>query len=298
MNQTRRIRPLALWMFLLPGLLIYCFIIAFPILFSVFLSFFSFVTIGNLKYTALDNFRRLVADQDFLNALRNNVVIIFGSIVGQLGIGYLFALYFSGRTRKFGNALQAAIFFPAALSPVVIGFVWKIIYARHYGPINTLLGLFIADSRLPAWLENPDIALFSVLVPIIWQQVGFYMVVFIAGIRAIPTEILEVAEIDGAGWWARIRHIIVPLTRGTWRTCFVLCIAGSMRIFDQVYVMTAGGPGRSTQVLALLTYQTSFSYMRLGYGNAMSVGITVLGILFVVISQVLTARPGKGGEPA
>jgi raffinose/stachyose/melibiose transport system permease protein len=293
MNQARRISPLSLWSFLLPGLLMYCFIIIFPILFSLFLSFFSFVTISNLRFTGWANFARLVRDADFYNALVNNVIIIAGSIVGQLGIGYLFALYFASRTGKLGNAVQAAIFFPAALSPVVVGFVWKIIYERHFGPINAFLGLFLAESSLPAWLESTDTALFSVLVPVVWQWVGFYMVVFIAGIRAVPADVLESAAIDGAGPWARVRHVIMPLTRGTLRTCLVLCIAGSMRVFDQVYVMTAGGPGRSTQVLALLTYNTSFTYMQLGYGNAMSVGISVIGILFVVVSQLATVRGVK-----
>jgi raffinose/stachyose/melibiose transport system permease protein len=289
---------MALWSLILPGLLIYSFIIAFPTLFSLFLSFFNFVTIRDLRFTGVSNFTKLILDSDFTNALLNNLIIIAGSIIGQLGIGYLFALFFSDRVRKLGPALQASIFFPAALSPIVIGFVWKIIYARHYGLINTFLRLFMTESRTPAWLENPDLALFSVLLPIIWQWVGFYMVIFIAGIRAIPEEILEVAEIDGAKPFARVRHIIIPLTRSTLETSLVLCIAGSMRVFDHVYVMTAGGPGRSTMVLALLTYTTSFSHMRLGYGNAMSVGITVLGILFVAVSQIAFRGLGRGEEHA
>ena len=284
---TRRIGKKALLTLLLPGFTIYAFIIAFPILFSLFLSLFKFVTIGNLEFVGFENFRRLFSDTDYLGAIRNNIIIIAGSILGQLGVGYLFALYFSNREQSFHGIEKAVIFFPAALSSVVVGFVWKIVYGHYNGLINTFLLLFLEKSELPGWLDNPDLALFAVMLPIIWQWVGFYMMIFLAGIKAIPKEILEVAEIDGASKSARVRHIIIPLTRSTIQISLVLCIAGAMRVFDQIFVMTEGGPGQSTMVLALLTYKTSFHQMRLGYGNAMSVGITLLGLLFVLVSQLL-----------
>lgn len=295
MNQARKERPFTIASLILPGFIIYFFVVLFPILFSLFLSLFNFSTVARMRFIGIGNYRKLVADREFYNALANNLVIIAGSVVGQLGIGYAFALAFAGRTLKRGSGLQALIFFPAALSPIVIGFVWKIIYGRYQGLLNAFLGLFLPREGLPRWLEDPDIALGSVLAPIVWQEVGFYMVIFIAGIKAIPAEILESAEIDGAGTRARIRHIIIPMTQSAIKTALILCIAGSMRVFDQVYIMTGGGPGRSTMVLALLTYNTSFTYMRLGYGNAMSVGISVLGIAFVLFSQTLLKKI-NGGE--
>ena len=290
---SRNIKTTSLLALIFPGVLIYSFVILFPIVFSLFLSLYKFVTIGKLDFVGLLNYRRLLGDADFLQALGNNIVIILGSVLGQLGLGYLFALYFSNRASRVSGLSQAVIFFPAALSPVVVGFVWKIIYGRYNGLINSLLVNFIPPDNLPAWLDNPDLALFSVMLPIIWQWVGFYMMVFIAGIKAIPHEILEVAEIDGASMVRRVLHIIVPLTRSTIQISLVLCIAGAMRVFDQVYVMTGGGPGQSTTVLALLTYKTSFQQMRLGYGNAMSVGITVIGIIFVILSQWASRVVGK-----
>jgi raffinose/stachyose/melibiose transport system permease protein len=168
------------------------------------------------------------------------------------------------------------------------------IYNKDYGLLDAVLRKIGLGSLILPWLDNPKFVMISVSIPIIWQYIGFYLVIFLAAFQSIDPEVFESAEIDGAVGAKRALYITIPLLMDTLKIAVMLCIAGNMKIFDQIYVMTGGGPGNSSTVLAQYAYQNSFRMFKLGYGSAISIGILVLSTSIILISRKLWG--GNGSE--
>jgi raffinose/stachyose/melibiose transport system permease protein len=170
------------------------------------------------------------------------------------------------------------------------------LYDYNFGLLNYLLKIIGRPDLVQAWLSNNELSLAFVSIPIVWQYIGFYMIIFLSSFASIDKSILEMAEIDGASGFQRAIHISVPLMKNTLIVALVLCISGNMKTFDHIYVMTAGGPGTATSVMALYAYNMSFIRNNMGYGNALSVGILVLSLAVTLGSSffVRLAARDKG----
>ena len=187
-------------------------------------------------------------------------------------------------------------FFPSTVAAVSIGFIWQMIYDYNRGLINWFLDKIGRADLRQVWLNNEGLVMLLVAIPLVWQWIGYYMVILLSAISSIDQEIFEVAELDGANAIQRAVYIVFPLVKNTILVCITLCIAGNMKAFDNIYVMTKGGPGTSSMVMAMYGYQVSFSQQNMGYGSAISVGIFVLSLLVIGGSQWLIGLMTKKSD--
>lgn len=185
---------------------------------------------------------------------------------------------------------RAIMFFPVVLSPVVVGFIWVLVYNINWGLLNTLLRAIGLDSWTRLWLDDPDIVIYSVTVPLMWQYLGLFMVIFLAGLSVVPRDLLEAAEIDGAGGFRKTIHVTLPLLAKTWRVVLILAISGAVKVFEQPYVMTRGGPGMSSTVLAQYAYDLSFKRVQMTYSSTVAVGMLITSFLLIVAARILLDR--------
>jgi raffinose/stachyose/melibiose transport system permease protein len=289
MMTTHTLRPKgrAIFAFLFPGMMIYCIVVMLPLFTSLYYSFFNYSGGRSMKFIGLNNYTHLLKDMDFWNAFRNNMVIIVLSLVGQIGIAVIITALMTSKLLRFKTFHRNVIFLPVVISAVVVGFLWSMIYNKDYGLLDAVLRRFGLGSLILPWLDSPKYVMMSVSAPIIWQYIGFYLVIFLSAFQSISPEIFESAEIDGAIGVKRTLYITVPLLMDTFKVAVMLCIAGNMKIFDQIFVMTGGGPGNSSTVLAQYAYQNSFIMFKLGYGSTISIGILVLSTSIILISRKL-----------
>jgi ABC-type sugar transport systems, permease components len=279
---------------LFPGLLIYAFIVILPLFTSLYYSLFDYSGGSMMKFIGIQNYVQLVQDMDFWNAFKNNLIIIVLCLVGQIGIAVIITAFMTSKLLRFKTFHRNVIFLPVVISAVVVGFLWAIIYNQDYGFLNVVLKNIGLGSLIKPWLDDPKIVMISVSIPIIWQYIGFYLVIFLSAYQSISTDIFESAEIDGATGIKKAWYITIPLLSDTMKVAIMLCIAGNMKIFDQIFVMTGGGPGNSSTVLAQYAYQNSFIMFKLGYGSTISIGILVLSLSIILISRKL----GGGNKDA
>lgn len=277
--------------FILPGITLFCFAMLIPIFLALYYSFFDWESISKPVANGFANYARLVSDRLFWSSLFNNLKLAIYTLVGQVGIGYLMAIILKVKFIRLGRLHRTVMFFPVVIGTVVLSFLWMLVYSNDFGIINNFLKMVGLGQFATVWLSDPRVVIEALAVPLIWQWFGFYMVIFMGAIEAIPEEVLESAEIDGANGFKRIVYIFIPLTYNTLKVAVVLCLAGIMKMFDHILVMTAGGPGDSSMVLALYAYKTSFTDFQLGYGNTISVGI-----LLISLTITLLARKLMGGK--
>lgn len=193
----------------------------------------------------------------------------------------------NSRLAKLKGIHRTFAFFPSTVSAVCIGFIWMMIYDYKRGVLNWVLEAIGREDLTRVWLNEPGLVLLLVCIPLIWQFIGYYMVILLSAIGSVDSEIFEVAELDGASAFQRAIYIVLPLIKNTVLVCVTLCVAGNMKVFDHIYTMTKGGPGNSSMVMAMYGYQVSFSQQNMGYGSAISVGIFVVSLLVIVGVQVL-----------
>jgi raffinose/stachyose/melibiose transport system permease protein len=213
-------------------------------------------------------------------------LVLIASVFGQIPIALFIALLLNGKIRglKFFRSIG---FLPVVISTVIVSIVWNMVYNFDIGLLNQILRFIGLDGLARNWLGDPKLAMFSVSVTIIWQFVGLYLIIFLAALQNIPSEVHEAAEIDGATGWQKTSKITVPMLKETIMVCIMLCISGSLRTFDLIYVMTNGGPYHATEVMALYMYNNTFSSLRYGYGSAVSVMIFVFSFALVIIANKL-----------
>lgn len=268
---------------ILPALLIYIVFSIVPILQAFYYSVMEWDGLTEMKYVGLDNFITILKDSVFWNSLKNNIYVVFASVFGQISIA-LFVAILLNRKIKGAKFFRTIGFMPVVLSTVVIGLMWNLIYDSKSGLLNGVLSIIGLEDLAQNWLGNPKIAMIAVCITIIWQFVGQYLIIFLAALQNVSAEVLEAAEIDGATEWTTTWKITIPMIWETIVVAVILCISGSLRTFDLIYVMTHGGPSHSTDVMALYMYDSTFQNLQYGYGSAVSVLIFVfsLGLIFLV----------------
>lgn len=271
---------------LLPGVLIFIFSVIIPVLLSFKYSFYSWSGSSDMTFVGFQNYLDLMQDRNFYIALENNLKIVLFCIIGQIGFAFIVSSLLQSKKIRFKNFHQTVIFFPIVLSAVVLGLLWGLIYNKDIGVLNTVLHALHLDALIRPWLDDPKMVIYSISVPLIWQYIGYYMVILLAGMQGIPDNIYEVADIDGATGWRRALYITLPLLKNTIKVTIMLCIAGNMVVFDHIFVMTGGGPGKSSMVLAQYAYNNSFGMFKMGYGSTISIGIMLISLVMILITRV------------
>ncbi|MGM0939563.1 MAG: carbohydrate ABC transporter permease [Bacillota bacterium] len=278
---------------LLPALLLYSFFVIIPIFWSSYYGFFEWSGLGDATYIGLQNYIDVMQSPVFWRSFKNNLIIVAASVFGQVPIALALALMLR-KSNWFQKFVRSAVFLPMVISTVVVGLIWGYNYDPEIGVINTVLRAVGLESWTKAWLADPSVNMYAVAVPIIWNYIGPYLIIFIAAIQNIPSEMEEAAMIDGASGWKKLIYIILPNMWTTIKVAVVLCISGSLKAFDQVFVMTGGGPAESTEILATYMYNNTFLVYRYGYGSAVSTMIILLSLILIGISQVLMKRKNEG----
>lgn len=285
-----------LFAYLIIPVVVFVFAVFVPLVTALVYSFFQWKGGPVKTFNGLTNYITLFKDSTFWLSFRHNIFLVLVCIVGQIGIAFIFVLMINSKLVKLKGIHRTFGFFPSTVAAVSIGFIWKMIYDYNRGLINWFLDKIGRGDLAQVWLNNEDLVMLLVAIPLVWQWIGYYMVILLSAISSIDQEIFEVAELDGANAVQRAVYIVLPLVKNTILVCVTLCIAGNMKAFDNIYVMTSGGPGTASMVMAMYGYQVSFSQQNMGYGSAISVGIFVLSLLVIGGSQWLIGLMTKKSE--
>ncbi|HYX84396.1 MAG TPA: sugar ABC transporter permease [Gaiellales bacterium] len=267
------------YLFLSPGLILFFVFFLFSLAFSFYLSFHQWDILNPAKpYVGLDNYRELRHDPYFRTALVNTFWFTFWSVPLSIAAGLAIALLLNRQIRVRG--LFRTLFYLPVVTPLIVSaLIWKWVYNGDFGLANYYLEKLHLIHHPIEWLSDPNLAMPSVIVMSIWTRVGFCMVVYLAGLQAIPEEYYEAARVDGASSWRQFRHITLPLLGPSTFFLFVLTIIQSWQVFDQIFVMTGGGPLRATTTVVYYIWQTGFQQFTMGYAAA--VAYTLFAIIFV-----------------
>jgi raffinose/stachyose/melibiose transport system permease protein len=250
-------------------------------------AFTNWTGIGSFDWIGFDNFVRIFQDPSKMVALWNTLFLAFGSVilVNVIGLGLALALNRGLKTRY---ALRVLFFMPVVLSPLAVSYIWKFIFDFN-GPLNTFLRGIGLDSLTKAWTGDPTFAIWTILIVIVWQQTGFAMVIYMAGLAGVPPEIEEAASIDGANLMQRFWHVTLPAIRPAVAIATTLGLVNGLRVFDQIMALTGTGPAGATATLATEVYKQAFSLGQFGYGAALALVLTAIILIFAIIQQRLTA---------
>ncbi|GII56002.1 sugar ABC transporter permease [Planotetraspora thailandica] len=290
----KRARPVLAW-FLIPALALYAFVVLVPSARGAAFAFTDWDGLNPMRhFVGLANFRKMLEDEAARDALRQTLIIAVAITVVQNAVGLLLALGVHSRIKS-RNVLRVLLFAPAVMTPVVTAALWKYILAPE-GALNGLIAAIGPDSWQQNWLGDPTLALCSVVGIIIWQFAGYSMVIFLAGLQGIPQEVYEAASVDGASDWRRLRHIILPLLAPATTINLMLSIIGGLKLFDQVWVMTGGGPGTATETLSTLIYKNAFQFNEYAYSVALAIVLTVFVAVISGGQYRLLHRQGRAAR--
>lgn len=269
------------WSFILPNLIGFVAITLVPVIAAFALSFASWDGYNPPAWVGLKNFRRLFKDDATMTALRNTVYYAAGhvplTLLASLGLALLL-----NRKMRGVAFFRAVAFFPYITSLVAVAIVWNMLFNPQFGPVNQFLGWFGVHG--PGWTTSTAWAMPAVIATSVWRDMGYYMILFLAGLQAIPRELYEAAEVDGANAWQRFRAVTVPGLRPTTFLVLILLTVQSFKVFDLIFVMTGGGPGEATLVLSQQIYQTGIVDGEYGYASAISVLLFLL-VLVCTLTQ-------------
>lgn len=277
-----------IFFFLLPALLLWGIFLFYPILRSFYKTFFFSVYNINPEFIGLGNYTKLFNDSVVWLATKNTFIFMIAAVVVQVGMGILLAV-FVDLVKHGKNFFRTTFFFPIVLSAASLGLLFRLLYNYDAGLLNSILGLFNIDPVL--WLDSAK-ALAMVMIPTIWQYVGFYFVIILTALTKIPESLYEVARIEGATTFQRVTKITLPLIVQDIRVTIVLAITGTLKVFDMVWVITAGGPFDSSQVLGTYMYSTVFQQRLFGYGSTIAIFIIILGVVVTTLTNKFISNKG------
>jgi len=277
--------------FILPslcGFIVFTFI---PVLISLFLSFTKWNFMEGwsaIKFTGLTNYIRLFTDEWFLNSYKNNILFTAITVPILIALGMVMASVLNKYIWG-GSIVRTMIFIPYIASVVAVCAVWMVLLQPNYGPVNQFLRM-IGIKNPPGWLADFKWSLPSIMIIYIWQQVGYYSIVFLAGLKGVPEDVYEAARVDGASSIRQFFSITIPLISPTTFFLTIMGIIGSFKVFDQISVLTQGGPGSSSSVMAYYVYRTAFDYYEMGYANTLAWALFVLVFVVTLIQWKLQDR--------
>ncbi len=293
-NLSLRTKEHLWWVaFIAPAFLIYTVIFLGPVISSFYYSMTNWNGFTKtMDFIGFSNYAHLFTDPAFMKALHNTFVFAGLIVILQNGLAIPLALALDSKI-KTKSLLKVIIFAPAIFSPLVVGYTWLYIYEPE-GLLNSLLGAMGFEETKQIWLGDPKFALYAIVVIVLWQYVGYSMVIFLANLQTIPADLYEAADIDGAGGMRKFRFITFPLLAPSITINVVLASIGSLKAFDIIYVTTKGGPFQATETITTLLFTTAFKKDSFGYGTSMGVIMFLLIFLLSVIQIALLRRREVG----
>lgn len=277
---------------IMPAVILFTVFFLAPIFISVYYSFTDFSGIGAAKFIGFKNYQVLLKDKFFFIALKNTFIILIGITITILPLSFIVALLLEKPFRGSG-AVQSMIFAPNVIAPILVGLIWLFILDPKMGMINAILRSIGLSDYQQQWIGGKTLTPYSVAFVYLWQVLGFYTTINMAGLRSIPADIYEAAEIDGANYFQRIRKITILMMKNTIVINTILIITGGFKIFETVKQLTNGGPNHMSDVLVTYMYDTTFTSSRYGYGMAVA---TVSFVLCLIFSIIYLVNVGKSLE--
>ena len=276
--------------FIIPAVAIMATGLFFPVMQAFYLAFFDWeigTRFGSAPYVGLDNFERLLTDPDVRESLWVTIRFGFWTISIEMALGIALALLLEKPIR--GASLFRTIFIlPLMISPVVVGLIWRYLFDARIGWINYYLAQVGIEPQV--WLGDADLAFFAIVFTDIWQWTPFIFIIVIAGLQALPSEVLEASRIDGANWWQQIFLVKLPMIRSILLIALLMRLIDVFRALEVMFIMTGGGPGRSTELLSLHIYNRAFSTQQLGYASA-------IAVLLIAVVTIISLAILKLGNP-
>lgn len=287
-------KKLTPYLLLSPSLIIMAIFVGYPVIDALRISMYRY-TFGResaIRWVGLSNYIKLFGEERFLNSIQNTLIFSGTSVLVSFLFGFSLALFFWKLTMRHENIIRSLLLLPTVLTPVVVGLIWKWLLDPMFGLINYLLSVIGISG--PVWLGEPKLAMFSVIFVDVWQYTPFIFLVILAGLKSLPIELYDAAKVDGANWWQSLVHLTIPLLKPVIIIVILLRTYMSLRSFDNIYVLTRGGPGIATEVLNMYTYRVGFEFLRMGDAATLSVIVffITLGLSFVM----LKATPGIEDE--
>lgn len=277
---------------IMPAVILFTVFFLAPIFISVYYSFTDFSGIGAAKFIGFKNYQVLLNDKFFFIALKNTFIILIGITITILPLSFIVALLLEKPFRGSG-VVQSMIFAPNVIAPILVGLIWLFILDPKMGMINAILRSIGLSDYQQQWIGGKTLTPYSVAFVYLWQVLGFYTTINMAGLISIPADIYEAAEIDGANYFQRIRKITIPMMKNTIVINTILIITGGFKIFETVKQLTNGGPNHMSDVLVTYMYDTTFTSSRYGYGMAVA---TVSFVLCLIFSIIYLVNVGKSLE--
>ncbi len=280
------------YVFILPTLIFFSVFLIYPIISAMKLSFFEWNLLGPKIFVGLKNYKKLIADTRVLNSYWRTIHFTVVSVIAINILAFTFAIMFSSTLITFKNIWQSFIFLPVILSMVAVGVVWEYMYQTT--GLITIIGrkLFGVTIR---WLTDTHVAPYAMIIVYVWKTTGYYMVIYIAGLLDIPQSLYEAAKIDGAGFWGQLFYITIPSLVNTISLAVISCMIFTFGQFPIQYVITKGGPSRSTEILALLIFKQAFEFNKYGYGAVISVLFFLTLFFFAVIQLKIFKSSARQG---
>lgn len=262
------------YLFLVPNIFGVLIFTAIPVVVSFLLSFFSWELIRPPVFVGFQNFKNLLNDDNFIQVVKNTIYYVGVYVPVNIILAIIIAVWICSVT-KGTTIFRTAFFLPVLVPTVAAAFLWKYLLHPEIGVVNMALNLIGITG--PSWLGNTKTAMLGIIMMSGWKQVGYNMVIFIAGIKSIPAQLFEAAKIDGANSWQRFWKITLPMISPALFFGIVMTVITSFQVFDQAYIMTLGGPANATNTIVMYIYQNGFQYFKMGYAASMA------WLLFVVI---------------
>lgn len=276
------------WLFVLPALLVYVFAVIIPVVWSLVAGFFSWKGIGKMSFAGLENYARMIGDKKLLISIKNNLFFMGVGTVVQLFMGLVMATLLS-TINKGSNLFRVLYFIPGIISSMAICKIFEKLLSVQ--PVGLLAAVVIALGGKPvALLSDPNYALLIVTLVDAYKFCGLYMVIFYSAFTNIDHEIIEAAYIDGCSWWQQYIHIRLPMIRPIIVTAIVILVNGTLKGFDVPYILTYGGPGNASELVATYLYKVAFNSTNFGYGSAIAMLLLVESLIAVSIVRVLGKR--------
>ncbi|WP_181346913.1 carbohydrate ABC transporter permease [Thalassobacillus sp. CUG 92003] len=286
-------RPIKMtpFLFLLPGCLILGTFVFFPMLHALWLSFTDYNMIQNASFVGLANYSELFKDDLFWKVLLNTIIYVVG-VVPALVIVPIFVAVLINQEIKGAVFFRSAFFLPVVTSLVVAGLAWDLIYKEH-GVLNYFLETTGMIDDPIQWLTSPSTALYAVMVVTVWKGIGYYMVIYLAGLQSIPESLYEAAKIDGANWWQQVTRITIPMLMPFIALVSIMSVIAAMKVFEEIYIMTGGGPLHSSETLVFYIYTEAFSNLDMGYASAAGVVLFIFTLILTAINLKFTGKSGN-----
>jgi ABC-type sugar transport system permease subunit len=294
MLNFRTRRKLIGYLFILPTYIFFVIMIAVPFFRALGISLTAWAGYDTPEYIGLRNFENLLQDRVFWIALRQTFLFTFATSILQTIIPLLIAVLINNKWRG-STFFRTALFIPVIISSVVSGLLWRMIYDPNFGILNATLKQIGLGAITKPWLALPETAMGAIILVSLWQSLGFYMLIFFAGLQSIPAELYESASLDGANAWQKLMRITVPMLWPVTTVVIVINIIGGIKVFDVIYIMTTGGPNHATEVLGTYLYVTAFGATGGGspsMGYAAAIGVVIL--ILAMIGTIVQFRVTKG----